>query len=201
MSPSTIRATRPIRTSRWEIDAVHSHVEFAVKHLMIATVKGRFTDVRGAVSLDDLDPALIAVNLIVGIASIDTGLERRDAQLRSPGLFDAKRFPAIAFRSSRVQGDPRKGKFRLIGDLTIRGVTREVVLEVSGDRRVKDAKGNEHAGFHARTRIKRTDFGLTWNRVLETGGLLVGNEVRIAVEARLVKRCAPGPVRRAGSAA
>jgi polyisoprenoid-binding protein YceI len=201
MSPSTIRATRPVRTNCWEIDPVHSHVEFTLKQLMIATVKGRFTDVRGTVSLDDLDPAMVAVNLIVGVASIDTRVKRRDAHLCSPDFFDAKRFPAITFRSRRVLGNSLKGAFRLIGDLTIRGVTSEVVLDVMGDRRVKDAKGSEHAGFHARTSIERNAFGLTWNRVLETGGLLVGNEVRIALAARLVKRQATPPARQVGSAA
>ena len=201
MSLFTIPATTPVGTSGWEIDPAHSHVEFAVKHLMIATVKGRFTDVRGTVSMEDSAPATATVDVTIGVASIDTREEKRDEHLRSADFFDATRFPVITFRSRRIQGDSLEGDFRLAGDLTIHGVTRDVVLDVTGAGRVRDMEGNERAGFNARTTIDRTGFGLGWNQALEAGGVLVGTDVRIAVEVELVrKRAIPAAVQ-VGSAA
>jgi polyisoprenoid-binding protein YceI len=174
--------------SSWQIDPAHSHIEFAVRHLMISTVKGRFADVRGTVWLDESDPSAILVDVTIQAASIDTGQEQRDAHLRSPDFFDAARFPTITFRSRRIQGDPLEGDFRLIGDLVIRGITREVTLDVSPEGRLTDPWGEERAGFSAHAKIDRTDFGLTWNQALEAGGVLVGSEIKISIEVELVRQ-------------
>jgi polyisoprenoid-binding protein YceI len=174
--------------STWELDPAHSHVEFAVRHLMISTVKGRFADVQGTIRMDEADPSAVLVDATIGAASIDTRQEERDAHLRSTDFFDVARFPTIFFRSRRVQGNPLEGDFRLIGDLTIRDITREVTLDVSAGGHATDLSGEEHAGFSAHTTIDRTDFGLTWNQALEAGGVLVGNEVRISIEVELVRQ-------------
>jgi polyisoprenoid-binding protein YceI len=171
----------------WTIDAAHSHVEFAVRHLMISTVKGRFTDVKGSVRSDDSDPAKGDVDITIGVASIDTREPQRDAHLRSADFLDAERFPSITFRSRRIE-DPRTNKFRLLGDLTIHGVTREVALDVTSEGRAKDPWGGERAGFTATTTIKRSEFGLTWNQALETGGVLVGDDVKVSIDVELLRQ-------------
>jgi polyisoprenoid-binding protein YceI len=190
---STVRESTPgISTdaSSWQIDPAHSHIEFAVRHLMISMVKGRFADVQGMVWMDDSDPGAVLVDVTIQTASIDTRQEQRDAHLRSPDFFDAAQFPTITFRSRRIEGNPLEGDFRLIGDLTIRGITREVTLEVSAEGRVTDPWGEERAGFSAHAKIDRTDFGLTWNQALEAGGVLVGNEIKISIEVELIRQAA-----------
>lgn len=175
------------RGSSWKIDPAHSHVEFSVRHLMISTVKGAFGDVQGTVWSDDSGATTALVDITIQVASIDTRQEQRDAHLRSADFFEVARFPTITFRSRSVEGDHRESEFRLIGDLTIRDVTREVVLAVSSEGRVIDPWGGERAGFSARGKIDRTDFGLTWNQALEAGGVLVGNEIKISVEVELIR--------------
>jgi polyisoprenoid-binding protein YceI len=160
-------------------------VEFAVKHLMIATVRGRFADVQGTVQAGE-DFSNPTIDITIGAASIDTRQEQRDAHLRSADFFDVERFPAITFRSRRTAAGAG-GALRVIGDLTIHGVTKEVVLDVVPQGTVRDPWGGERAGFSASTKINRQDFGLTWNQVLETGGIAVGTDVRIAIDAELVK--------------
>jgi polyisoprenoid-binding protein YceI len=155
---------------------------------MISTVKGAFGDVRGTVWVDESDARTVLVDITIQVASIDTRQEQRDAHLRSADFFDAARFPTITFRSRLVEGNHRDSGFRLVGDLTIRDVTREVVLDVSSEGRLTDPWGAERAGFSARGKIDRTDFGLTWNQALEAGGVVVGNEVRISVEVELVRQ-------------
>jgi polyisoprenoid-binding protein YceI len=174
--------------SSWKIDPAHSHVEFAVRHLMISSVKGAFGDVQGTVWVDESDARTVLVDITVQVASIDTGQEQRDAHLRSSDFFDAARFPTITFRSRLVEGSYHDSRFSLVGDLTIRDVTREVVLDVSAEGRLTDPWGAERAGFSAQGKIDRTDFGLTWNQVLETGGVLVSNEVKISVEVELIRQ-------------
>ena len=174
--------------SSWRIDPAHSHAEFAVRHLMISSVKGAFGDVQGTVWVDESDARTVLVDVVIQVASIDTRQEQRDAHLRSPDFFDAAKFSTITFRSRRVQGAPLEGRFRLTGDLTIRGVTREVTLDVSPEGRLTDPWGDERAGFSAHAKIDRTDFGLTWNQALETGGVLVSNEVKISIEVELVRQ-------------
>lgn len=176
----------PVRTT-WTIDPVHSSVEFAVRHLMITTVKGRFTDVRGAVVLDEADLARSSAEITIGVASVDTREPQRDAHLRSADFFDAETHPTIEFRSTAVQG-ASPDAFRLTGDLTIHGVTRPVTLDVTTEGRTRDPWGGERAGFTATTRIKRSDFGLTWNQLLETGGVTVSDDVKISLDVQLVRK-------------
>lgn len=177
----------PSGTTTWQIDPAHTLVEFAVKHMMITTVKGRFVDVSGTVTANEADPKRSQVEATMSVASIDTRAEQRDNHLRSADFFDVEKYPTITFRSKRIEGDPN-GDFKLVGDLTIRGVTREVTLDVTNEGRGKDPWGGERAGFSAKTRVNRKDFGLNWNQALETGGVLVGDEVKISVEVELVKQ-------------
>ena len=190
-STSTVPAPAPSASaggSSWRIDPAHSHVEFGVRHLMISSVKGAFGDVRGTVWVDESDPRTVLVDVAIQVASIDTRQEQRDAHLRSPDFFDAAKFPTITFRSRRVQGNPLDGDFRLTGDLTVRGITREVTLNVSPEGRLTDPWGEERAGFSAGAKIDRRDFGLTWNQALEAGGVLVGNEINISIEVELIRQ-------------
>ena len=182
-------ATTPTATglTTWSIDPAHSHVEFAVKHLMISTVKGRFAIVRGTVQTVDGDPSRSTVNIEIDVDSIDTREAQRDAHLKSPDFFDAQQFPTLTFTSTRIS-DVRGEDFRLIGDLTIHGVTREVALDVTSEGRGKDPWGGERAGFSATGKIKRSEFGLTWNQVLETGGFVVGDDIKIHLDVELVKQ-------------
>jgi polyisoprenoid-binding protein YceI len=183
---SAVATSAPARTT-WSIDPTHSNVEFAVRHLMIATVKGRFTTVEGTVVLDDANPAASTAEITVQVASIDTREPQRDAHLRSADFFDVEKYPTLTFRSSGVSDVTADG-FSLAGDLTIHGVTRPVTLEVINEGRGKDPWGGERAGYAATTRIKRSDFGLTWNQLLETGGLAVSDEVKISLDVELVKK-------------
>jgi polyisoprenoid-binding protein YceI len=170
--------------TRWQIDAAHSNVEFAVRHLMISTVKGRFGDIVGAVTLDPENPDNSAIEVTLQTASVDTRQDQRDAHLRSADFFDAEKYPAITFRGTRVEGDT-DSEFQVFGDLTIRDVTREIVLDVTKDGQGGDPWGNQRAAFSAKTRIDRRDFGLTYNQVLETGGVVVGDEIKISVDVEL----------------
>ena len=182
MSTAAATATR----TTWNIDASHSQVEFAVKHMMIATVRGRFADVKGTVVTDDSDPAAAEVDVVIDVNSIDTREARRDAHLKSADFFDAETFPRITFKSTRVSG-AGGDQFKLVGDLTIHGVTREVTLDVTSEGRAKDPWGGERAGYSAVARVNRKDFGLTWNQALETGGFIVGDEIKISLDLELVK--------------
>ena len=169
----------------WTIDPAHSSVEFAVRHLMITTVRGRFTGVKGTVTLDEADPAKSAVEVVIDAASIDTREPQRDTHLRSADFFDVEKFPALTFRSTKVDGGLGE-PFTLAGDLTIHGVTRPVVLDVEPEGRIKDAWGGIRSGFTATTKIKRSEFGLTWNQLLEAGGVTVSDEVKISLDVQLV---------------
>jgi polyisoprenoid-binding protein YceI len=183
---STTTQTTQRETAVWTIDPTHTHAEFGVRHLMISTVKGHFSDVAGTVIVEDGDPTTAQVDVAIGVGSIDTRVEQRDQHLRSPDFFDVERFPTLTFRSTRIEraGDDR---YRVLGDLTIRDVTRPATLDVEGTGRLRDPWGNERAGYAATTRINRKDFGLNWNQALETGGVLVGDYVRISLEVELVR--------------
>jgi len=175
----------PEKKTLWTIDPAHSHVEFAVKHLMISTVRGRFGELTGQVTADE-DLRDAEVEASIDIASIDTRQADRDTHLRSADFFDAENHPTMTFKSTRVepQGD---GGLRVAGNLTIKGITKEVVLSVMPEGRGKDPWGGERAGFTATTKINRRDFGLTWNQALETGGVVVGDEIKISIDTELVK--------------
>jgi polyisoprenoid-binding protein YceI len=188
MTIPTTSAPAAGASTTWQLDPAHTHVEFSVKHLMIARVKGRFAGVTGTVALGG-DPADSTVDVVIDAASIDTREAKRDAHLRSADFFDVERFPTIAFRSREVR-PTGAGDFSVVGDLTIRDVTRDVTLEVTDEGRGTDPWGGERAGFSATAEIDRRDFGLTWNQALEAGGVLVGNEIRISLEVELVKQAA-----------
>lgn len=172
--------------SSWAIDPAHTDVGFAVKHLMISTVRGRFGSVRGTIQLDEADLTGSSVDVEIDATSIDTRQEQRDAHLRSADFFDVDTYPLITFRSRAVE-PAGAGRFRIIGALTIHGVTRDVVLEATDEGRGVDPWGNEKAAFTAETRIDRRDFGLGWNQALETGGVLVANEIRITLDVQAVR--------------
>ena len=174
-------------TTTWTIDAAHTTVEFAVKHMMITTVKGQFGAVEGTVTLDEQHPESSKVEATIDTTSIDTRQEQRDAHLRSADFFDVEKFPKMRFVSTKVQakGD---GEYAVTGDLTIRDVTKQVTFEVSDEGRGKDPWGQQKAAFTAKTEISREAYGLTWNQALETGGVLVSDKVKISIDAALVKQ-------------
>lgn len=186
---TTQRGKSAAGLTRWELDPAHTTVEFAAKHLMITTVKGRFSDVSGTIKADEAHPDNSSAEASIDAASIDTGNEQRDAHLRSADFLDVENDPVITFRSKRVQGAAGRtgGTFEVTGDLTIRGTTREVTLDVTYEGKIRDLEGKERAGFSATTKIDRRDFGLVWNQALEAGGLLVGNEISIEIEAEAVE--------------
>jgi polyisoprenoid-binding protein YceI len=187
MDMSTTAVTATPATTTWKIDPTHSHVEFAVRHLMITTVRGRFGSLQGSVVTDDADPTRAKVDVVIDAASIDTREPQRDTHLKSPDFFEVETYPTITFKSTRVQ-DLQGNRFKLVGDLTMHGVTREVVLDVTEEGRGKDPWGGQRAGYSATAKVKRSDFGLTWNQVLETGGIAVGDEIKISLDLELVKQ-------------
>jgi len=170
----------------WKIDPAHSSVEFSVRHLMITTVRGRFTGVQGTVVNDSTDPSRSSVEVVIDPATIDTREPQRDAHLRSADFFDVEKFPTLTFRSTGIDGKPGED-FKLKGDLTIHGVTRPVILDVQSEGQIKDAWGGVRSGFTATTKIKRSDFGLTWNQLLEAGGVTVSDEVKISLDVQVVR--------------
>jgi polyisoprenoid-binding protein YceI len=180
-------ATPQTATTTWNIDPIHSVAEFKVKHMMISNVKGQFTGVSGKLSLDETDLLNSQVEATIDASSINTREPQRDAHLKSPDFFDVEKFPTLSFQSTHVS---RTGEAELAvdGDLTIHGVTRKVTFDVEGPAApAKDPWGNTRLGLSATARINRKDFGLTWNAALETGGILVGEEVTITLEVEFVK--------------
>jgi polyisoprenoid-binding protein YceI len=175
------------QVTTWKIDPAHSAAEFKVKHMMISNVKGRFTGLQGSLAFDEGNIANSRVEASIDAASVNTHEPQRDAHLKSADFLDVEKFPALTFKSARVarSGD---GELQVTGDLTIHGVTRTVVFHVEGPSApVKDPYGNTRVGFSAATKISRKDFGLTWNAVLESGGIMVGDEVSITLEAEFIK--------------
>ena len=174
--------------STWAIDADHSSVQFKVKHLMVSNVKGEFKKFSGMVTIDDADITKSKVDVTIDAASIDTANAKRDEHLRSPDFFDVAKYPTLKFVSTKV-AKAGEGRLKVTGNLTIHGVTKEVVLDVEGPSpAVKDPWGNTKSGASATTKINRKDFGLTWNKALETGGMVVGEEVLITLEVELLKK-------------
>ncbi|MBI2391438.1 MAG: YceI family protein [Deltaproteobacteria bacterium] len=171
--------------ANWVIDNSHSHIDFSVRHMVFAKVRGAFRKWNAQLALAE-DLASSTVNVEVEVASIDTGEEKRDGHLRSADFFDAETHPKMTFASKRI--DKTQGTLLVVGDLTIHGVTKEVALDVEETGRGKDPWGNERVGFSAKTSINRADYGLTWNAALETGGVLVGEKVEISIEVEAVKQ-------------
>ncbi len=182
-------AVRPGVTT-WQLDPTHSSVEFSVKHMMMTTVRGRFKDVQATLRGDRDHPEDAGIEATIDAASLDTGVTDRDAHLRSADFFDAEKYPQITFRSTRVENPPRQegDRFRVVGDLTIRGSPMTVVLDCEYQGRGTDPWGKTRAGFSFRTEIDRRDWGLKWNQVIETGGVLVANKVRIEAEVQFVRQ-------------
>ena len=176
-------------TTTWTIDPAHSAIEFAVKHMMFTTVRGRFKDFKGTIEADEQNPDTSVVTVEINAASIDTGVPDRDAHLKSADFLDVENHPVITFRSKRVEGAAKKegDRFRVTGDLTIRGTTLEVTLDCQFEGTGKDPWGGIRAGSRAEARIDRREWGLKWNQALETGGILVANEVRVEIEVQAVK--------------
>ncbi|MFO0592616.1 MAG: YceI family protein [Polyangiaceae bacterium] len=171
--------------TNFTIDAAHSHVNFSVRHLVVAKVRGRFTKFSGAFAFDPAAPAQSHVAVSIDVNSIDTSDAQRDGHLKSPDFFDAENHKEITFKSKSVEG--KGSDFKVTGDLTIHGVTKEVTLDVEYAGISKDPWGNEKAGFEAKTTINRKDFGLVWNAVLETGGVAVGEDVKIELDIEALK--------------
>lgn len=172
----------------WQVDPEHSSVQFKVRHLMVSNVKGEFTRFNGVVAIDDQDISRSHVNVNIETASIDTRVAKRDEHLRSADFFDVTKYPAMTFVSKKV-AKAGKGNLKVTGDLTIHGVTREVILDVEGPTAdVKDPWGNIRRGATATTQINRKDFGLTWNKALETGGVVVGDDVTITLEVEMIRK-------------
>lgn len=185
-----VAAATTAQPATWQIDPVHSTASFAVRHMMVTTVRGTFQKLSGTVQYDGKDIKSIAAQATIDVASIDTREPKRDEHLRSADFFDAAKFPAITFVSKRVE--PKgAGRFALVGDITIKGVTREVVLDVEGPTpEVKDPGGNIRIGASATTRINRQDFGVSWNRALDAGGVVVGDEVSITLDLSMIRKAA-----------
>ena len=173
----------------WTIDTGHSAIHFGVRHMMFTKTRGRFIRWSGVLLLDPSNHESSSVEITIDAGSIDTGDAQRDAHLRSPDFLEVEKYPTIGFKSTKIE-DLGEGKLRVLGDLTIHGVTRPVVLETEHAGRVKDPWGNDRSGYTARTAIDRTDFGLRWNMPLEAGGLVVGNKVEIELEVEAVAAAA-----------
>jgi polyisoprenoid-binding protein YceI len=182
-------ATPVATTTTWNIEPNHTLVEFSAKHMMITTVKGRFRDVSGTIVIDEANPARSRAVVSMAAATIDTGVAQRDQHLVSADFLDAENHKAITFTSKRIDGARAESgeEFTVVGDLTIRGTTREVTLKTSYEGRGKDPWGGERISFTATGKIDRRDFGLTWNQALEAGGILVSNDIKISIEVQAVR--------------
>jgi polyisoprenoid-binding protein YceI len=172
----------------WQIDPAHTNVEFSVRHMMISNVKGQFQKTSGTITINGNDPTSAKIEATIDATSINTRVDKRDAHLKSPAFLDVDKFPTISFKSTKVEADG-PGKWKVTGDLTLHGVTKPVVLEVEGTGTpVNDPMGNTRAGASATTKINRKDFGLTWNQPLESGGVMVGDEIAISIDVEAIKK-------------
>ena len=178
-------------TTTWQLDPTHSSVEFSVRHMMMTTVRGRFRDVSATLRGDRDHPDQAGVEATMAVESIDTGVADRDAHLRGPDFFDAKQHPTITFTAKRFEGSPPKAdgdRFKVVGELVIRDSPMDVVLDCEYLGRGTDPWGKTRAGFSFRTELDRRDWGLKWNQALETGGVLVANNVRVEGEVQFVRQ-------------
>lgn len=183
----------PAAAQTWQIDGTHSQATFAVRHLMVATVRGEFGKMSGTVDYDGKDLSTLKVDATIDASTINTREAKRDAHLKSADFFEVEKYPTITFTSKRAE-PASAGKFRLVGDLTMKGVTKEVVLDVEGPTEpIKGMGGETRVGATATTTINRKDFGLTWNRNLDGGGVVVGDEVKVTIDLSLVQKPAAQP--------
>jgi polyisoprenoid-binding protein YceI len=178
--------------AEFEIDSAHSGAQFSVKHLMVSNVRGAFSKVTGKANIDEKDITKSSVEATIDATTVNTNEPKRDEHLRSPDFFDTAKYPTITFKSTKVEQAGQN--LKVSGDLTLHGVTKPVVLDVEGfTTESKDPWGNTKRGGVATTKINRKDFGLGWNKVLETGGVAVGEEVAITLDLELNKKQAPAP--------
>jgi polyisoprenoid-binding protein YceI len=188
MNTAVTAASQSTKPTQWQIDPAHSAAHFSVRHLMISNVRGEFTNISGSALMDPADLSNSSVEVTIQAASLSTREPQRDEHLRSADFFDVAKYPALTFRSKRIESLGAE-YFKLVGDLTIHGVTKEVTLDIEGPTpAIKDPWGNVRAGVTGSTKINRKDFGLVWNTLTETGGLVVGDEVKITIEAELIQK-------------
>jgi len=192
MASSTSNSTDGITI--WEIDPLHSSVQFSVRHMMVSNVRGEFKLLSGSVRLDENNPANTTVDASIDARSVNTREPDRDKHLKSNDFLDTVHYPEISYVSKKVERAPQ-GRFTVIGDLTIHGTTKEVILAVEPlSAAVKDPWGNLRRGTSATARLNRQEFGLRWNQVLETGGVLVGNELSVSIDVELIEKEPESPV-------
>lgn len=185
---ATLSVPAGAATTAWKIDPQHTSAQFAVKHLMISTVRGEFHGVTGMINWDDQDITKSTVDVTIDATSVDTREPQRNAHLKSPDFFDVAQFPTITFKSKKVE-QAAAGKLKVRGDLTIRGVTKEVVLDVDGPSApIKDPWGNPRTAINATTKINRQDYGVKWNANMDGGGVVVGDDVNITIDLEMVKQ-------------
>ncbi len=174
-------------TSTWQLDPMHTAAQFSVKHLAISTVRGGFSNVKGTVLFDDADITKSSVDVTIDVSTVDTRTPDRDKDLKSDKFFDVAKYPTMTFKSTKVE-QAGAGKLKITGDLTIRGTTKSVVLDVDGPTApVKDPWGNQRSAITATTKINRQDFGVKWNATMDNGGVVVGDEVSITIDAEMVQ--------------
>ncbi len=174
--------------AKWTFDPAHTQANFSARHMMVSTVRGSFRKVEGYLEFDPANPADAVVEATIDVASMDsTGVEQRDQHLLSPDFFDVEKYPSITFKSTRVEPNSDNSEAKVYGHLTIKDVTKEVVLNVEFHGEGTTPYGQSIVGFEADTKINRENFGLTWNVALETGGWLVGNDIKIAIDAEFIK--------------
>ncbi len=177
-------------TTTWQIDPAHTAAQFAVKHLMISTVRGQFKGVTGTVNWDDQDISKSTVDVTIDAKTVDTSEPQRDNDLRSEKFFEVAKYPTITFKSKKVE-PISAGKLKVTGDLTIHGVTKEVVLDVEGPTApIKDPWGNTRVALNATTKVNRQDYGVKWNANMDGGGVVVGDDVNITIDLEMVKKVA-----------
>jgi polyisoprenoid-binding protein YceI len=188
---ATLSLPAAAAASTWQLDPNHSSAQFAVRHLGLSTVRGAFTKVNGTIQFDDKDITKSSVDVTIEAASLDTRVEGRDKDLRSDHFFEVEKYPTLTFKSTKVE-QVEVGKLKVTGDLTIHGVTKQVVLDVEGPTAaVKDPWGNQRAAASATTKINRQDFGVKWNAKMDNGGWVVGDDVAITIDVEMVQKGAP----------
>jgi len=190
MNTAVTSAAQGTKPTQWAVDPSHSAAHFSVRHLMISNVRGEFTKVSGSATIDPVNTAKSSVEITIDAASINTREPQRDEHLKSPDFLDAAKYPTLTFRSKKIDSHGAEAH-KLTGDLTLHGVTKEVTFDVEGPTpAVKDPYGNIRAGLSASTKINRKDFGVAFNALTETGGVMVGDEVKITIEAELIQQTA-----------
>jgi len=183
LTASGVAATAP-----WRIDPQHTAAQFSVRHLAISTVRGQFSNVKGTVQWDDEDITKSTVDISIDVNSVDTREPKRDAHLKSADFFDAAKYPEMTFKSKKIE-KAADGKLKVTGDLTIRGTTREVILDVDGPTNpIKDMQGMQRAALTATTKINRQDYGVKWNATMDNGGVVVGDEISIVIDLEMIKQ-------------